>query len=435
MASLLMLVFFSITAAVLDSAFSNAAKTAAQEKMQLQILSLISGAEQQGRDLAIPTYQSDPQFNEASSGLYGYVLDRAGKELWRSRSAVLISPVTARPTLPGKQTFGVDNTHPDLELFVATYGTIEESEGKDYQYTFVVMQDNDSYRQSIVSYRESLWLWLSVMAVLLLATQHLLLSRGLRPLHDLAHHLKDIENGDSESLSGDYPKELSRLTGNLNRLIDSERQQRERYHQRLGDLAHSLKTPLAVISNAANDPTDELRDIVKAQSNRMDQIVRYQLQRAVVSQQVTSITKVNILEHATQIKSALDKVYQAKAVVCNINIPPSSVFQGDQGDLLEMLGNFMDNAYKYGAGEVRVSITEDQHSITFIVEDNGVGIDESQREKITHRGARLDTQEHGQGIGMAVVVDIIKGYKGTIDISDSDLLGAKFTATFPKHHY
>ncbi|MCG7533148.1 ATP-binding protein [Psychrobium sp. MM17-31] len=435
MASFLMLVFFSITGAILDSAFSNAAKTAAQEKMQLQILSLISSAEQQGRNLVIPNYQSDPQFNEASSGLYGYVLDRAGKELWRSRSAVLISPRTARPTLPGKQTFGVDDTNPNTELFVATYGTIEESQGKDYQYTFVVMQDNHSYRQSIISYRESLWLWLTVVALLLLATQHLLLSRGLRPLHDLAHHLKEIENGDAQSLSGNYPQELSRLTGNLNRLIDSERQQRERYHQRLGDLAHSLKTPLAVISNAASEPTDELRDIVKEQSSRMDQIVRYQLQRAVVSQQVTSITKVNILEQAKQIKSALDKVYKAKAVMCDIRIPQASVFQGDQGDLLEMLGNFMDNAYKYGAGEVRVTVEDNNESISFIVEDNGVGIDESQREEITRRGARLDTQEHGQGIGMAVVVDIVKGYKGTIEISDSDLLGAKFTATFPKHHY
>ncbi|MGB0834063.1 MAG: ATP-binding protein [Psychrobium sp.] len=435
MASFLMLVFFSITGAILDSAFSNAAKTAAQEKMQLQILSLISSAEQQGRNLVIPNYQSDPQFNEASSGLYGYVLDRAGKELWRSRSAVLVSPRTARPTLPGKQTFGIDDTNPNTELFVATYGTIEESQGKDYQYTFVVMQDNHSYRQSIISYRESLWLWLTVVALLLLATQHLLLSRGLRPLHDLAHHLKEIENGDAQSLSGNYPKELSRLTGNLNRLIDSERQQRERYHQRLGDLAHSLKTPLAVISNAASEPTDELRDIVKEQSNRMDQIVRYQLQRAVVSQQVTSITKVNILEQAKQIKSALDKVYKAKAVMCDIRIPQTSVFQGDQGDLLEMLGNFMDNAYKYGAGEVRVTVEDNNESISFIVEDNGVGIDESQREEITRRGARLDTQEHGQGIGMAVVVDIVKGYKGTIEISDSDLLGAKFTATFPKHHY
>jgi two-component system sensor histidine kinase PhoQ len=435
MASLLMLVFFSITAAILDSAFTNAAKTAAHEKMQLQLLSLISSAEQKGRNLIVPTYQPETRFNEASSGLYGYVLNRAGKELWRSRSALLISPVTARPTLPGKHSFSVDNTHADIELFVATYGTIEESAGKDYQYTFVVLQDNQSYKLAIISYRESLWLWLCIVALLLLATQHLLLSRGLRPLHDLAHHLKDIEDGHSESLSGNYPKELSRLTGNLNRLIDSERQQRRRYHQRLGDLAHSLKTPLAVISNAANDPTDELRTIVKEQSQRMNQIVRYQLQRAVVSQQVTSITKVNILEHATQIKNALDKVYKDKAVVCEIHITRKSIFQGDQGDLLEMLGNLMDNAYKYGAGEVRVSVIESNGTVDFIIEDNGVGIDQSQREEITQRGARLDTQEHGQGIGMAVVVDIIKGYKGTISIDDSDLLGAKFTASFPKHHY
>jgi len=435
MASLLMLVFFSITAAVLDSAFTSAAKTAANEKMQLQIFGLISSAEQQGHDLIIPTYQPETRFNEISSGLYGYVLDRAGKELWRSRSAVLISPVTARPQLPGKKSFSTDYTHPDRELFVATFGTIEESEGRDYQYTFVVLQDNTSYKLSLASYRESLWLWLGIVALLLLATQHILLSRGLRPLYNLAHHLKDIEDGHSESLSGNYPKELSRLTGNLNRLIDSERQQRKRYHQRLGDLAHSLKTPLAVLSNAANEPTNQLRDIVKEQSSRMDQIVRYQLQRAVVSQQVTSITKVNILEHAIQIKNALDKVYKDKAVVCDIHIDKTSIFQGDQGDLLEMLGNFMDNAYKYGAGIVRVTVNDNPKDIEFIIEDNGNGIDESQRENITQRGARLDTQEHGQGIGMAVVVDIIKGYKGEIVITDSELFGAKFIASFPKHHY
>ena len=430
-----MLVFFSITATVLDSAYTNAAKTAEQEKLQLHILSLISSAEQQGKQLIIPSYQHEPRFNEASSGLYGYVLNRSGKELWRSRSALLISPVTARPQHPGNTSFGVDNTHADVELFVATYGTVEESQGRDYQYTFVVMQDNIAYKASLKSYRSSLWMWLSVVALLLLATQHLLLSRGLKPLHDLAHELKEIEDGNSESLSGDYPKELSRLTGNLNRLVDSERKQRERYHQRLGDLAHSLKTPLAVISNAVNEPNAELLEIVKSQYQRMNQIVRYQLQRAVVSQQVTGITRVNLLEHAVQIKSALDKVYKDKAVMCEIRVKEDCFFQGDQSDLLEMLGNLMDNAYKYGAGEVRVSAVENDEQLIIHIEDNGIGIDEDERDRITQRGTRLDTQEAGQGIGMAVIVDIISSYKGKFTIGESELLGAKFTLTFTKQHY
>jgi len=435
MASILMLVFFTITATILDSAFTNAAKAAEEEKLQLQILSLISSAEQQGKQLIIPTYQHETRFNEASSGLYGYVLNRSGQELWRSRSAILISPVTARPQHPGKTSFGLDNTHIDVELFVATYGTVEESQGKDYHYTFVVMQDNVAYKASLSSYRSNLWLWLSAVALLLLGTQHILLSRGLKPLHNLALELKDIENGNADSLSGNYPKELSRLTGNLNRLVDSERKQRERYHQRLGDLAHSLKTPLAVISNAVNEPDDELVDIVKTQYQRMNQIVRYQLQRAVVSQQVTGITKVNLLEHTLQIKNALDKVYKEKSVLCEVRVKKDCYFQGDQSDLLEMLGNLMDNAYKYGAGEVKVSAHEDQEKLTISIEDNGIGVEEDQRDKITQRGARLDTQELGQGIGMAVIVDIIKSYHGSIEISDSSLLGAKFTLTFIKHHY
>ena len=435
MASILMLVFFTMTATILDSAFTNAAKAAEEEKLQLHILSLISSAEQQGKQLIIPTYQHEPRFNEASSGLYGYVLNRAGQELWRSRSALLISPVTAKPQRPGKTSFGIDNTHPNVELFVATYGTVEESQGRDYQYTFVVMQDNIAYKASLTSYRSNLWLWLGLVALLLLGTQHILLSRGLKPLHNLALELKEIENGDSNALSGHYPKELSRLTGNLNRLVDSERKQRERYHQRLGDLAHSLKTPLAVISNAVNEPEDDLAEIVKGQYLRMDQIVRYQLQRAVVSQQVTGITKVNILDHTLQIKNALDKVYKDKAVLCDVRVKQDCFFQGDQSDLLEMLGNLMDNAYKYGAGEVRVSAIDAPSQLSITIEDNGVGIEEEQRDKITQRGARLDTQEHGQGIGMAVIVDIIKSYQGTIEISDSELLGAKFTLTFKKQHY
>jgi len=435
MASILMLVFFTITATILDSAFTNGAKAAEEEKLQLQILSLISSAEQQGKQLIIPTYQHDSRFNEASSGLYGYVLNRSGQELWRSRSAILISPVTARPQHAGKTTFGIDNSHSGIELFVATYGTVEESQGRDYNYTFVVMQDNVAYKATLSSYRSNLWMWLAGIAILLLGTQHFLLSRGLKPLYNLALELKDIENGKAEALSGNYPKELSRLTGNLNRLVDSERKQRERYHQRLGDLAHSLKTPLAVISNAVNDPDHELIDTVKTQYQRMNQIVRYQLQRAVVSQQVTGITKVNILEHTLQIKSALDKVYKDKSVLCEVRIKKDCYFQGDQSDLLEMLGNLMDNAYKYGAGEVQVNAKDDGKTLTISIEDNGVGIEESQREKITQRGARLDTQELGQGIGMAVIVDIIKSYQGSIEISDSPLLGAKFTLTFIKQHY
>ena len=434
-ASLLSLVFFSITAAVLDSAYSSAVRSSTEEKLQLHILGLISSSEQKDKNLVIPEYQQEPRFNQVSSGLYGYVLNRAGVELWRSKSALDISAVTAYPQKPGHRAFRVDNRHLGIELFVATYGTVEESGGKDYRYTFVVMEDNAPYKASRHSFRTTLWLWFGGVALALLAAQHVLLSRGLKPLQHLAGELKKIEDGYIDALSSDYPNELSRLTGNLNRLIDSERKQRERYHQRLGDLAHSLKTPLAVLSNAANDNSSDLVEITKQQTQRMDQIVRYQLQRAVVSQQVTGITRVNILEHTMQIKNALDKVYHAKAVMCEVRIKQTSFFQGDQGDLMELIGNLMDNAYKYGAGEVKITVNEPSGYIELIVEDNGIGIDEQERGEIIKRGARLDTQEQGQGIGMAVVVDIVASYQGTLTIEESSMLGAKFIVSFPKQHY
>ena len=223
------------------------------------------------------------------------------------------------------------------------------------------------------------------------------------------------------------------LTDNLNRLVQSERKQRERYRQRLGDLAHSLKTPLAVLQNAANQSGGEqnISQLVTEQSQRMDQIVRYQLQRAVISQQITGVVRIPLLEHVNQVKQALDKVYQAKAVRCEILVDESIRFQGDQGDLMELLGNLIDNAYKYGAGEVRISASETPEALTIVVEDNGGGIPEAQQQSIHQRGTRLDSQEQGQGIGLAVVSDIVAGYKGELVIDDSDLLGARFTLIFP----
>jgi two-component system sensor histidine kinase PhoQ len=154
-----------------------------------------------------------------------------------------------------------------------------------------------------------------------------------------------------------------------------------------------------------------------------------------VSQQVTGITRVNILDHVLQIKNALDKVYRDKAVMCEVRIKQASYFQGDQGDLMELLGNLIDNAYKYGAGEVKISVLDEEEQLQLIVEDNGVGLDEVECIEIVQRGARLDTQEQGQGIGMAVVVDIVKSYQAQLKIEQSELLGAKFIVIFPKQHY
>ena len=433
-ASLLMLVFFSLTAWVLDSAFSQSSESSTREKLQLYIISLLSSAEQSGEYLFIPEQQQEARFNQPSSGLYAYVLDQRGQELWRSGSALDVSPVTAIPQPPGERHFGLDNTHADTTYFVASYGVVWDSEGQDYQYTFVVMEDRVGYQAGIQSFRSTLWIWLGSVAVILLVAQHILLSRGLHPLQHLAGELRKMEAGDILALAGHYPKELSGLTDNLNRLVQSERKQRERYRQRLGDLAHSLKTPLAVLQNAANQPGGEqnISQLVTEQSQRMDQIVRYQLQRAVISQQITGVVRIPLLEHVNQVKQALDKVYQAKAVRCEILVDEELRFQGDQGDLMELLGNLIDNAYKYGAGEVRISASESADALTIVVEDNGGGIPEAQQQSIHQRGTRLDSQEQGQGIGLAVVSDIVSGYKGQLVIDDSDLLGARFTLIFPR---
>jgi two-component system sensor histidine kinase PhoQ len=283
------------------------------------------------------------------------------------------------------------------------------------------------------------------VAVLLLVLQVLLLRWGLSPLRRLAQDLKQIEAGASEQLKGSYPRELRPVTENLNLLIKTERKQQARYRETLGDLAHSLKTPLAVIAGvmqglaAARTSTQatvsaEQQRTVEEQLERMNQIVGYQLQRAVKSTGSTALARrVNVHETAARILRALEKVYaqQPREIVCDID--SAIVFLGDERDLMEMLGNLLDNAFKYGRHWLSISARAMQspvRQLSIVVEDDGPGIPAGQQEFVLQRGARLDTLAQGQGIGLAVVTDIVRSYGGQIDVGSGSRGGARIQLVF-----
>jgi two-component system sensor histidine kinase PhoQ len=221
------------------------------------------------------------------------------------------------------------------------------------------------------------------------------------------------------------------LTTSLNTLVHNERERRERYRHALDDLAHSLKTPLAVLRGAseASAAPAELDTAVRAQVDRMAEIVDYQLRRASTAGRSVMAATVPVAAVARKVVDALAKAYRDKQVRCRIDIDPALRFHGDEGDLMELLGNLLDNAHKWCRHEVRLearalaTAAAASARLSIRVEDDGPGFPAAEGDRLFERGMRADQVREGHGIGLAVVRDIVRVYEGTVALGKSGALG------------
>ncbi|MEJ2212620.1 MAG: ATP-binding protein, partial [Gammaproteobacteria bacterium] len=218
-----------------------------------------------------------------------------------------------------------------------------------------------------------------------------------------------------------------------NSLIEHVSANQQRYRNRLGDLAHSLKTPLALIQAAreSNQP-DELSGVVDEQLPRIDQLIQYQLQRAAVMGKATLGQSVLLGPLVEKIIRGLSKVYRDKGIDCQITIDPALRFQVDETDLMELLGNLLDNAFKYGHRRILVSANRSASGHSIYVEDDGEGISQDDIERLLQRGARADEKMPGQGIGLDIVNEIMRLYRAQLSVSKSQLGGAALHLYFPR---
>ncbi|OUS28837.1 hypothetical protein A9Q99_10640 [Gammaproteobacteria bacterium 45_16_T64] len=425
----ILILFLGGTGWGLIQAFTSSIEKGAQEQLQLHIYSLLSAANESGGRLFLPEALQEPRFNVLSSGLYGAVADKAGF-LWRSESSTGVGLGKVTSLDPGASHFSVVSLDSDAQFYRLGFGIVWEGEGGvEHRYTFIVMEATDRYRVQQTSFENVLWKWLAGLGGILLIAQWLVMQWGLSPMGKLAHQVRLIEEGQTQQLQGRFPKEISPVVNNLNQLVSHEHRQRERYKNTLGDLAHSLKTPLAVLRGASDQGSESLSEIVETQVKRMDQIVEYQLKRAVASRAVKLGCSIPVDEVCQKLLSTLDKVYRDKGVVAtiesDIETQATLQFVGDEGDLLELMGNLLDNAYKHCSRQVQVTLgMAETEQVGFIrVDDDGLGIPDDLGEQVLNRGVRADTETPGQGIGMAVVQDIVKGYRGDISIERSSQLG------------
>jgi len=440
-ASAILSSFFGLAGVTLDRNYHDSVEQSLEEQLLGTVYALIAAAslDDEGR-LTLPARLPDQRFTNPDSGLYAQVSSNYGSWRWQSESmrGMRLPFVTG---LQRTQRAGKKITLSDgRELYLFSYGVVwSDAEDPQYAYTFSVAQDLSGVNARTAEFRRNLWGTLGGVALLLLAVQGAILRWGLSPLKKAADELAAIEQGKQARLQGKYPPELQGLTGNINNLLSQQHEHLERYRRTLGDLAHSLKTPLAVLQSAVESPQDtsSLTKIVAEQVERMNQITGYQLQRAATSGWTALAAPINVVTVVDKVVSGLNKVYAEKQVQVCVNVDDDVEFHGDEGDLLEMVGNLLDNAYKWC--EQHVSVTaksrpgplSHQWDIMFCVEDDGVGVAPEMVRYVMQRGRRADNQIAGHGIGLSIVRDIVQVYGGTLEITASELGGAAVNIWLP----
>jgi two-component system sensor histidine kinase PhoQ len=234
-----------------------------------------------------------------------------------------------------------------------------------------------------------------------------------------------------------WPQELTAVTSNLNALLESERTRIRRYRDTLGNLAHSLKTPLAVMRQTLGTGDSPGKQTLNGEIDRMSGIIEHQMKRAAASGGVLlGQAPVDVAPVVAELRVALLKVYGNKDLLFETSIAPGAQFIGDRNDCTELLGNLLDNACKWAKSRVRIAASVDgwadsRRALGIVIEDDGPGIAAADRARVLQRGGRADEATPGHGLGLAMVHDAVALYGGAMHIDASELGGARFDLKLP----
>lgn len=377
------------------------------------------------RTVRLSVRPADPLLLQPGSGVYA-VIDTPS-DRWES-------PSTLGKVLPALPVQGAGETvfsppGEALPYYRRAFGLDWELDSGDREpMTVSVLVDAARLDPVIDAFRAGLWRSLGAAAALLALAQLVFAAISLRPLRRVASDVARVEEGERDRLAGPYPAELEPLTRNVDRLLETEQANQARYRNALDSLAHSLKTPLAVLKAGASDPEARQRAL-----EDMETLIATRLERAAAGTRRALAKPVPVAPVAERVANTLRKVHSHRLRTLECIIEPDLVFYGEERDLMELLGNLLDNACKYGDGAVRLEAAAEgagahRPGLRLTVGNDG---EAAELEGLVQRGRRGDEQAEGHGLGLTIVSEVARAYGGRLDFGRSPLGGAEVTVTLP----
>ncbi|WOC15208.1 Adaptive-response sensory-kinase SasA [Pseudochrobactrum sp. MP213Fo] len=443
MSTLWVILALVVVATLIQSLYQDAAERSFQRLLSAHLYSLVGAVsvtpegELHGRpDLGEIRYAS------AGSGWY-WSVDAVTPTISGHLGSVSLStkniPVKSVAEVPFDQSFMrsyVVETAAGEDLYVVETEVVLDSTDKVAR--FRVMGNLNEVKEEIGDFRNRLYAYLGVFGLGSILINAAIILFGLRPLDHVRRTLADIREGRSNRVDTDLPLEIAPLAQEMNALIDNNHRIVERSRTQVGNLAHSLKTPLSVLINEGRNLGGKQGKIVVEQSDAMQVQIQHYLQRARIAAQRDSVVfraaVTPVLERMVRVTAKLNPYMK----VTFDNHLPYAIFAGEKEDLEEVIGNIMENAAKWGRSQIHMTLrhaekADAKSSAAFdvIIEDDGAGLPAGQIAEALKRGKRIDESKPGTGLGLAIVQDTVREYGGSLGLSKASLGGLAVQITLP----
>ncbi|QBX37118.1 sensor histidine kinase [Brevundimonas sp. S30B] len=312
--------------------------------------------------------------------------------------------------------------------------SMKQLPGRNTPVVFLAGIDRSAVDADTRQFATVTWTTLLILGLGLVLAVFVQVKVGLRPLYDLRNEIAAVRKGKAARIARAYPLEIEPLAQQVNRLLDHNQETVERQRTHVGNLAHALKTPIAVMLAEAGTSPGMLPDMVRRQTKVMQDQVDHHLRRARAAARAAHGLgeSTPVPEVLDEMAVMLERVFAEKNVEIDWRAPDNLAFLGERQDLQEILGNLMENAAKWSGRRVRVSAgPSGLGQMVVVVEDDGPGLPADRREEVLKRGARLDEDAPGSGLGLSIVDDLTRAYGGRVTLGDSDMGGLKVVLELP----
>lgn len=320
------------------------------------------------------------------------------------------------------------------------------SNEKPQTFAYIVTGDSSEIEDDVIDFASMLGLSFLILGSGLILATILQVKVGLQPLKVVEQGLAQVRAGKTDRLEGQFPSEIEPLQTEINNLIKSNMTIIERARTHVGNLAHALKTPLSVINNEVDGKNDGFARKIGEQASLMQTQIHHHLDRARMAARVGIVGNVTEIHPIMKsLERALGKIYQEKHISFELKCPETAKFAGEQQDFEEMIGNLLDNAFKWANNEVSCIVeykgylssksmtnqSKAENLLQVVIEDDGPGLSTEEQKQVRERGRRLDETVPGSGLGLAIVTDLVDLYGGSFELGSSQMGGLKVKLQLP----